>query len=185
MSSTPSDAKRSITRAGKKHGVSEMRNSIGTPQSRASPASISWYLLSLNRSLKSRRKEGTIALQRWRGRLSDEESARVHDLALVGPDAELEPGNVDMGGGVPVRAGVRAVGIAERDVHARKFLVLQDVPDDIVQLDVGADGELADAVAFGVGVRIRPEVVPQRLVRRMGPGQPAVADRDRERRRGE
>ena len=67
--------------------------------------------------------------------------------------------DVDVGGGIPVGAGVRAVGIAERDVDAGIFLVLQDLADDMLQVDVGADGEFADAVAVLVGVGVLPEIV--------------------------
>ena len=69
-----------------------------------------------------------------------------------------------MRGRVPVGAGVRAVGIAERDVDAGELLVLQDVADDVRQLDVGADRELADAIGVLVGVRVVPEVVLELVV---------------------
>ena len=69
-----------------------------------------------------------------------------------------------MGSRIPVGAGVRAVGIAERNVDAGIFLVLQNVADDILELDVGADGEFADAVAVLVGVRVLPEVVLEFLI---------------------
>ena len=51
-----------------------------------------------------------------------------------------------MGGGLPPRAGLGAVGVAKGDVHAGHFFVLQDVADDALDADVGADGDLADAV---------------------------------------
>ena len=58
----------------------------------------------------------------------------------------------------PGGAGVFAVGIAEGDVDAGKFFVLQDVADDALDADVGADGEFADAVGVFVGVGVGPEV---------------------------
>ena len=57
-----------------------------------------------------------------------------------------------------------AVGIAEGDVDAGKFFVLQDIADDAGDADVGADGELADAVGVFVGVGVGPEVLLELLV---------------------
>ena len=88
----------------------------------------------------------------------------AHDLLVVHPDVELGADDVDVRRRPPVGAGVRAVRIAERDVHAGELLVLQDVADDAVKLDVRADRELADAVAVLVGVRVGPEVVAQRAL---------------------
>ena len=65
---------------------------------------------------------------------------------------------------IPVRAGVRAVGIAERDVDAGDLFVLQNVADHVVHGDVGADGELAHAVAVLIGMAVAPELVSQFLV---------------------
>ncbi len=57
-----------------------------------------------------------------------------------------------------------AVGVAEGDVDAGEFFVLQDVADDALDADVGADGELADAVGVFVGVGVGPEVALEVLV---------------------
>src|SRR5579863_2902159 len=56
-----------------------------------------------------------------------------------------------------------AVGIAEGDVHARKFLVLKKIADHLREAEVGAESELADAVAIFVGVAIIPEFLLQVL----------------------
>jgi hypothetical protein len=74
------------------------------------------------------------------------------------PDVEAQADYIDVGAGAPGGAGVFAVGIAEGDVDAGKFFVLQDVADDALDAEVGADGELADAVGVFVGVGVGPEV---------------------------
>ena len=63
-----------------------------------------------------------------------------------------------MGTGAPGGAGVFAVGVAEGDVDAGEFFVLQDVSDDALDAEVGADGEFADAVGVFVGVGVGPEI---------------------------
>jgi hypothetical protein len=52
---------------------------------------------------------------------------------------------------------VRAIGVSESNVHAGEFLVLQDFADYIFEFEIGSDGELADAIAVLVGVRVSPE----------------------------
>ncbi len=69
------------------------------------------------------------------------------------------------------RAGMRAVGIAERDMDAGIFFVLQNLPDQVLKLNVRPDGELADAIAVFVGVGVAPEVVFEFAVRRVRLGQ--------------
>src|SRR6266851_2503703 len=71
-----------------------------------------------------------------------------------------------MGGGLPWGSGVGAVGVAEGYVDAGEFFVLEDVADDALDADVGADGELADAVGVFVGVGVGPEVALEFLIRR-------------------
>ena len=80
------------------------------------------------------------------------------------PDVEFQADYVDVGGGLPGRSGVGAVGVSEGDVDAGELLVLQDVADDVVYADVGADGELAYAVGVLVGVGVGPEVALEVLV---------------------
>src|SRR5215510_4344640 len=86
------------------------------------------------------------------------------NLLIVHPDVELRADDVDVRGGVPRRARVGAVRVAEGNVDPEEFLVLQDVADDVPQLDVRADGELADPVAVGIGVRVLPELALEPLL---------------------
>jgi len=95
----------------------------------------------------------------------DEEAAVAHDLfrTSVGavlrfePDVEAETDNVDVSSGAPGSAGVLAIRIAEGDVDAGELLVLKDVADDALDAEVGADGELADAVGVFIGMGVGPE----------------------------
>src|ERR1039457_3934831 len=132
---------------GRKHGVSLWRKGTGSPQ----------------RSSSRARKRSCFAseysrLKRWRWEGIKQECSAAHDLAAVDPDVEIAAHDVDVGRRVPVRAGVRAVRIAERDVNAGDFLVLENVADDVMDGDVGADGELAHAVAVLVGMAVAPEL---------------------------
>src|SRR4029078_4605104 len=88
----------------------------------------------------------------------DEELAALHDLLAVNPDVELCADYVDVRGGVPVRAGVDAIRIAEGNVDAREFLVLKDVTDHVFQFDVSANSEFAHQVTVLVRVGVCPEV---------------------------
>ena len=77
------------------------------------------------------------------------------------------------------------VGVAEGDVDAGEFFVLEEVADEAVDADVGADGEFADAVGVFVGVGVGPEVGLELRVR-AGAGDDAVGgDLDGERGCGE
>ena len=88
----------------------------------------------------------------------------AHDGLVVDPDIEAEANDIDVGGGIPGRTGVLAVGIAEGDVDAGEFFILQDVSDDMVDAQIGPDGELADTIGVFIRVRIRPELVAQLLI---------------------
>ena len=57
-----------------------------------------------------------------------------------------------------------AVGVSEGNVDAGEFFVLEDVADDALDSDVGADGELAYAVGVFVGVCVGPEVALEGFV---------------------
>ena len=94
----------------------------------------------------------------------DQELALLHDLPPVYPDIELAANHVDVRAGVPLRSRVLSIRIAEGDVDAGEFLVLQDLADYVGQFNIGADGELAYAVAVFVGVGVRPEILLQRFV---------------------
>src|SRR6266851_1347170 len=85
-----------------------------------------------------------------------------------------------MGGGLPWGSGVGAVGVAEGYVDAGEFFVLQDVADDALYADVGADGELADAVGVFVGVGVGPEVALELLIGGRHAGNAVALDVDGE-----
>ena len=76
-----------------------------------------------------------------------------------------------VGCGLPGGAGVSAVGVAEGDMDAGELFILEDVADDALDADVGADGELADAVGVGVGVGVGPEIFFEGLVSGGGGGE--------------
>jgi hypothetical protein len=123
----------------------------------------------------------------------DEEATVFHDLfgddiaagAGFEPDVELQAHDIDVGSGTPWGASVLAVRIAEGDVDAGEFFILQDVADDVIDTEVGADGEFANAVGVFVGMGVGPEVGFELLVC-AGAGDDAVAgDLDREWRFGE
>ncbi len=87
-----------------------------------------------------------------------------HDLLVVNPDIELGTDDVYVCGGSPVGAGVFGVRVAERDMHARYFLVLEDMADDMFELDIGTDGKLTDTFAVFIGMAIGPEFLFELLV---------------------
>src|ERR1019366_8451532 len=107
-------------------------------------------------------------LKRWRWEGIKQKCSAAHNLAAVDPDVEIAAHDVDVGRRVPVRAGMRAVRIAERDVNAGDFLVLENVADYVVNGDVGADGEFAHAVAVLIGVAVAPELGFEFLVGAVG-----------------
>src|SRR5260370_23445165 len=71
-----------------------------------------------------------------------------------------------------------SVGIAEGYMDTGEFFVLQDVSDDVLDSDVGSDGELYDAVGVGVGVGVGPEVALEVLVRGGDAGDAVALDVD-------
>src|ERR1700736_4911199 len=62
------------------------------------------------------------------------------DLVLVDPDVAVAGEDVDVGARFPVGMGLVAVGIAEGDVDAREFFVLQQDADHFRKSEVGAKG---------------------------------------------
>src|SRR2546430_17343617 len=61
-------------------------------------------------------------------------------------------------------------------MDARQLFVLQQDPDHLVQRDVGAEGELADAVAVFVGVAVLPELLLEVGARAMRSNEAALGD---------
>lgn len=107
----------------------------------------------------------------------DQEAAVLHDLFFATfvfePDVEAEADDVDVSAGAPGCAGVFAVGIAEGDVDAGKFFVLQNIADDAGDANVGADGELTDAIRIFVSVGVGPKI-PLKLLVGAGAGDDTV-----------
>jgi hypothetical protein len=103
--------------------------------------------------------------------------ALLHDLPPVHPDIELAPNYIDVGSRVPLRPRVLAVRIAKGDMNAGEFLVLQNLADYVGQFNIGADGELAYAIAVFVSVGVRPEILFQCLVLAENFGDAIVAHR--------
>src|ERR1700729_1266234 len=89
--------------------------------------------------------------------------ALTHNLLLAlrafEPDVEIETDYIDVGGRTPLGAGVLAIWIAEGDVDAGEFFILQDVADHVRDADVGADRELAYTIGVFVAMGILPEIV--------------------------
>src|SRR5664280_3586016 len=142
---------------GTKHGVSETRKPMCEPQALSKPWRSWRYFSGVKLRLNSSRSAGTISGL-------DKEAALLHDLLAVNPDIEVRAHHVNVGAGIPLRASVRAVGVSESNVQAGKFLVLQDLPDDVLEFKVRSDGELADEMAILVGVGIGPELLFQNFV---------------------
>src|SRR5262249_14868449 len=86
---------------------------------------------------------------------SDQETAVLHDLAAIDPHVGATGQHVDVAGALPISAGLMAVRIAERHVHARELLVLEEVTHDPRQSDVRPDRELAGPVGVGTLGEVR------------------------------
>ena len=56
-------------------------------------------------------------------------AAFFDDLVVIDPDVALAGKHVHVRRGFPVGVGLAAVGIAEREVHAREFLILKQDAD--------------------------------------------------------
>src|SRR5450631_2191239 len=123
----------------------------------------------------------------------DEKAAFAHDLfgdvgcAVFGfePDVEAEADDVDVRAGAPGGAGMLAVWIAEGDVDSGELLVLEDVADDALNAEVGADGKLAYAVGVFIGMRVGPEILFKLLIGAGATDNAIGGDLDGERRGGE
>src|SRR5438270_4673042 len=85
-------------------------------------------------------------------------TAARNDLLVVDPHVAAAREDVDVGARFPGRAGLAAEGSAKGEMDAGDLLVLQQHADRVLERDVGADRELADAVAVLVGVAVLPEL---------------------------
>src|ERR1700693_3632567 len=81
-----------------------------------------------------------------------------HNLLFIHPDIKLPPHHIDMRRRIPLRARMRSVRISKRNMHARIFLILQNLPDHIFQIDVRSNGKLTHAIAVFIGVRVLPAI---------------------------
>ncbi len=81
-----------------------------------------------------------------------------HDLLVIDPNIKLSSDHVDVSRRVPLCSSVRAVRITKSDVHAGIFFVLQNLPNHILQFDIGANGKFADAIAVLIRVCVTPEI---------------------------
>src|SRR5258706_1207453 len=104
-----------------------------------------------------------------------------HDLLVIHPDVELPSHYIDMGRRIPLRAGMRAIRISERNMHSRILFILQNLPNHFLQINVRADGKLAHAVAVLVGVSVLPEVVFQFAIVRVRLSKPVLLHVDGQR----
>ena len=86
---------------------------------------------------------------------------------------------------LPGRPGLAAVRITEREVDAGHLFILQQDADHRIERDVGAERELADAVAVLIGVAVRPELALQVGAIGTRRGQAAARHLERQRRRGQ
>ena len=73
------------------------------------------------------------------------------------------------------------VRVAEGDVDAGQFFVLEDVADHMLQLDVRPDGKFAHAVAVVIGMGVAPELVFEGAVPGMDLADAVALDADGER----
>src|SRR5664280_643165 len=142
---------------GTKHGVSETRKPMCEPQALSKPWRSWRYFSGVKLRLNSSRSAGTISGL-------DKEAALLHDLLAVNPDIEVQAHDINVSAGIPLRAGMRTVGVSERNVQAGKFLVLQDLPDDPLEFEVRSDGKLPDEMTIFVGVGVGPELLFQHLL---------------------
>src|SRR5262249_23220731 len=106
-------------------------------------------------------------------------------LFVVDPDVAAAREDVDVRARFPWRAGLAAVRIAEGEVNARNLFVLQEHADHVFQGDVGAERELADAVAVLVGVAVVPELALEIGARAARGPQRAAGNLEGERRRAQ
>ena len=80
------------------------------------------------------------------------------DLLIVDPHIAVASEHINVRARLPVGVCLAAIGIAKREVDARHLLVLQQDADHLAQAEIGAESELADAVAVFVGVTVIPEI---------------------------
>src|SRR5450631_4021646 len=98
----------------------------------------------------------------------DQEPSITHDLfrSRFGfqPDVKTQSNDINVCSRTPRCAGVFAIGIAEGDMDAWKFFVLQDIAYHSFHAEIGADRELSDAIRVFICVGIIPKIFFKLLV---------------------
>src|SRR5580693_208159 len=106
--------------------------------------------------------------QRFYGPLCLQQELPIsHNLLTIHPNIKLPPYHVDVGRRIPLRSSVRPVRIAKGNVYSRILLVLQNLPNHVLQFDIRANRELAHAITILVGMGVAPEITLQVMVRGM------------------
>ena len=109
-------------------------------------------------------------------------TAAIDHLVFVNPNIALSSEHIDVRLGGPVGVGLAAIRIAEGQMHAGKFFVLQKHADHARQSQICAEGQLPDAVAIFIGVAIFPELLLQIPARAFGVNQAGLLDLQNQRR---
>src|SRR5437764_9561165 len=114
----------------------------------------------MNGALSHRSRRSAIMSRKLHQKLT-----ALHDLLVVEPDVEVAADAIDVRFRDPIRSGVLGIGMPKGDVDAGNFFVLQNVADHVGAGGVGAYGELADAVAVLIRVRVSAKFFQQLFVR--------------------
>src|ERR1700730_12269082 len=109
-------------------------------------------------------------------------AAAINHLVLINPNIALASQHIDVLLGGPVRVGLAAIRIAEGEMHAGKFFVLQKDADHARQSQICAERQFADAVTVLVGVAIFPELLLEILARAFGVDEASFLDLQNQRR---
>src|SRR4030088_1455468 len=100
----------------------------------------------------------------------------IDHLVFINPNIALASQDIDMRLGHPVRVRLTAIGIAEGQMYAGKFFVLQQHANHARQSQICAEGQFTDAVAVLIGVAIFPEFLLQILARALRVNQAGFLD---------
>src|ERR1700686_4991025 len=109
-------------------------------------------------------------------------TAAIDHLVFVNPNIALSSEHIDVRLGGPVGVGLAAIRIAEGQMHAGKFFVLQKHADHARQSQICSEGQLPDAVAVLIGVAIFPKLLLQILARALGVNEAGFLDLQNQRR---
>src|SRR5438093_3106149 len=90
-----------------------------------------------------------------------EVAALSDHLILINPHVAFPREDIHVRPRLPVGMSLIPVRIAEGDMYAREFFVLQQNADELGERIVGAEGQLTDAIAILVGVAVVPKLLLQ------------------------